>query len=76
MNAEVYFLFFIKQTVQKMNNSENWLINILNISIYEIKKKERSRNISEVQYLDLIYMYMYVQSKSYFNCSINMQAPS
>lgn len=68
------FFFFIKQTVQEMNNSENWLINILNISIYEIKKKERSRNISEVQYLDLIYMY--VQSKSYFNCSINMQAPS
>lgn len=73
MNAEVYFPFFIKQTAQEMNNSENWLINIFSISIYEIKKKERSRNISEVQlYLDLIY----VQSKSYFNCSINMQAPS
>lgn len=31
-----------------MNNLENWLINILNIFIYEIKKKEWLCNISEV----------------------------
>lgn len=56
-----------------MDNTEKLInLNFKYLSIKKIKKKERSRNFGEVQYLDLIH----VQSKSYFNCSIKMHAPS
>lgn len=66
------FVFFIKQTVQEMDKTEKSInLNFKYLSMKKIEKK-RSRNFGKVHYLDLIY----VQSKSYFNCSIKMHAPS